>query len=62
MRHLGLGFHVDTRGRDYVESDGVRVFTDAEAAEHDRVVDAVHDFADPYEMAFTVWREMGLIP
>ena len=62
VRHLGLGFHVDTRGRCYVEDDGSRTFTDAEAVEYDRVVNAVHRFDDPYELAFSVWRDMGLIP
>jgi len=62
VRTLGLGFHVDTRGRDYVQDgNGVRVFSDAEAEEYDRVVDRVHGFADPFELAFTVWRTLGLI-
>jgi hypothetical protein len=63
VRYLGLGFHVDTRGRNYVQDiDGTRVFSDAEAEELDRVVDAVHGFADPFELAFTIWRTLGLTP
>ena len=61
MRHLGLGFYVDTRGRSYVEADGSRTFTNAEAEEYDRVVDEAHGIADPYELAFTIWRGLGLI-
>ncbi len=61
VRHLGLGFHVDTRGPDYVmDHDGARVFSDDEAAEYDRVVYEAHGIADPFELAFTVWRIMGL--
>jgi len=62
VRHLGLGFHVDTRGRCYVEHDGARTFSDDQAAEYDRVVDEVHGFTDPFELAFTVWRVLGLTP
>jgi hypothetical protein len=61
VRHLGLGFHVDTRGNDYVNGDGSRTYTDAEAEEYDRVVYEVHGIADPYELAFTIWRTLGLI-
>lgn len=62
VRQFGLGFHVDTRGASYAyDADGTRCFTDAEAAEYDSVVDAVHGFADPYELAFAVWRALGLI-
>jgi len=61
VRRLGLGFHVDTRGRSYVDGNGARVFTDDEADEYDRVVDAVHGFADPYELAIKIWKIMGLV-
>ena len=61
VRKFGLGFHVDTRGADYVTADGARALTDAQAQNYDAVVAAMHDIADPYEVAIAVWREMRLI-
>ena len=61
IRNLDLGFHPDTRGRDYVmHSDGSRVFTDAEADDIDACVAAVSGACDVYEFGLTVWKAMGL--
>ena len=63
VRFLGLGFHVDTRGANYVlNADGSRVFTDEEAFDHDRLVEDMHDVVeDVFDLTFTIWRAMGLI-
>lgn len=61
IRKLDLGFHPDTRGRDYVmHSDGSRVFTDAEADDIDACVAAVSGACDVYEFGLAVWKAMGL--
>lgn len=62
VRDLGLGFHVDTRGRDYVgPGDFGRVFTDEQADQYDATIADMADITDPYEAAFRVWRAMGLM-
>lgn len=60
---LGLGFHPDTRGRDYVEdgTGGVRSFTDEEAASYDADINTICEAGDIYEPAFAIWRGMGLL-
>ena len=61
--YLGLGFHPDTRGRDYVHADGSRCFTDAQAAAYDADMhDAHRNEGDPYEAGIAVWQALGLIP
>ncbi len=61
IRKLDLGFHPDTRGRDYVmHSDGSRVFSDAEADDIDACVAAVSGACDVYEFGLAVWKAMGL--
>lgn len=59
VRQFGLGFHPDTRGKDYVDSQGSRCFTDSEAAEYDAVI-ANFD-GDAYETAITVWKALNLV-
>lgn len=61
VRDLGLGFHVDTRGRDYIRGDGSRWFSNEQAEAYDIVVDDMHEVADPYEVAIKVWRVLGLV-
>lgn len=59
VRDLKLGFHVDTPGADYVNSDGSRTFAEKEAARLDITVETLR--MDPYETAFMVWRALGLM-
>lgn len=58
---LGGGFHLDTRGPDYVDEDGT-LFSDAEAARYEAVVEAVFAAAgadfDPYAAALDALRAM----
>ena len=62
VQQLGLAFHPDTRGSDYVAEGGGPAFTAAEAAEYDRDIEAAFARAeeDPYEIAIAVWEEMGI--
>lgn len=59
--HLGLGFHPDTRGADYVDAEGKRCFDDEQAAALDRDVEAAFGICDPYETSITVWHALGLV-
>lgn len=60
VRDLGLGFHPDTRGRDYIgPGDGGRYFTDEEADQYDATV---RNFpGDAHEAAIAVWQALGLV-
>jgi hypothetical protein len=60
VRLLGLGFHPDTRCRNYVNDDGSPTFTYEQAKKYDAVVTAAFEVCDPYETAIEVWEEMGL--
>lgn len=62
VQQLGLAFHPDTRGSDYVAEGGGLAFTPTEAAEYDRDVEAAFTRGDedPYEVALAVWQEMGI--
>jgi hypothetical protein len=52
---LGLGFHPDTRGADYVEADGSPTLTADEAAQYDADMEAVFDRTiDPYEVGLAI--------
>jgi hypothetical protein len=54
VARIGGGFHPDTRGKDYVwfGKGGLRLFTDAEAAEYDGDMDRLFAIAsDPYAHA-----------
>lgn len=61
VRDLGLAFHVDTRGHDYVGIGGSRWFNDAAAAEYDATIEAAHGCCDPYGIALRVWEILGLV-
>ena len=60
VRQLGLAFHPDTRGNDYVAEGGGPAFTPTEAAEYERDVEAAfaRDDEDPYEVAIAVWQKL----
>lgn len=58
---LGLGFHPDTRGADYVNRDGSRVFNDAQAAAVDALLDRILAHVDPYDAGVEEMRKQGLI-
>jgi hypothetical protein len=62
VRRLGLGFHPDTRGDDYVNADGSRTFTDEEAADYDDAIEAASLGVDPYAFGIEIWETMGLTP
>jgi len=54
VARIGGGFHPDTRGKDYVwfGKGGLRLFTDAEAADYDADMDRLFTIAaDPYAHA-----------
>lgn len=56
---IGLGFHPDTRGGDYLPAMSV-----AEAAEYDRDMETLfrNPGLDPYAVCIAVEQEKGLIP
>jgi hypothetical protein len=60
VRDLGLGFHPDTRGRDYIgPGDFGRYFTDEQADEYDATM---RDFpGDAYEASVQIWTALGLV-
>ena len=59
---IGLGFHYDTRGVDYVDSNtGKRLFTDDEAADYEWAVEAAAGHIELTELAMRVWYAMGLV-
>jgi hypothetical protein len=61
VRKFGLGFHPDTRARDYIDDDGLPTYaTDEEADMHDFIVQTAFRLCDPYEVAIEVWEDMGL--
>lgn len=54
---IGVGFHPDTRGVDYVPP-----LAAAEAAEYDADMDALFALpGDPYEAALTAMEDAGLL-
>jgi len=62
VEHFGLGFHPDTSGRNYVDQDGKRCLTNAQAAAYDRDMDAAFgEMDDPYDAAIQIWAKLGLI-
>jgi hypothetical protein len=61
VAEFGLGFHPDTRGRDYVE-DGNRCLTDAKADEYDSDMDRLFKVAaDPYKEGLEAMKAAGII-
>lgn len=61
VSRFGLGFHPDTPGQDYVNPDGARSLTDAEAAEYEADIDALFGFGDAYQHGLDAMRVAGLI-
>ena len=61
VRLLGLGFHPDTRGADYVNRDGSQTFTDAEAERYENIIGGTALNVDPYEFGMKIWTLMGLL-
>ena len=58
---FGLGFHPDTTGEDYVNADGTRSLTDAEAVAYDADMARLFDLpGDPYAVALEAMRKAGL--
>lgn len=63
---LGLGFHPDTCGADYVVVGkagirGARFFTDEEAARYDADIEASCGLGDIYAVSLKIWEEKGLL-
>lgn len=57
-----LGFHPDTRGRDYVLPNMVRCLTDAEADAYDADVERLFSLpGDPYQHGLDAMRAAGLL-
>jgi hypothetical protein len=61
ISRLGLGFHPDTRGKDYVDSLGKRTFTAKEAAEYEADMGRLFEIAEPYGVVLSVMCSRGLI-
>jgi hypothetical protein len=61
VRKLGLAFHPDTRGVDYINEDGSRTFSDDEAEIYEASIDAVMDDTDAYEFGLRIWAALKLI-
>jgi len=61
--YLGLGFHPDTRGQDYVDNGtGKRTFTRAEAKAFERAREMTFGLLDdPYADGLREWERLGLI-
>jgi hypothetical protein len=56
LTEIGLGFHPDTPGNDYVTQDDTRLFTEEQASEYDLKIQQCFDVCselglDFYEMA-----------
>ena len=49
---IGLGFHPDTRGADYVRQDGTRLFARDEASEHDARIQQCFDACEQLGLDF----------
>lgn len=63
VARIGMGFHPDTRGKDYVWTDwpDVRLFDADTAREYDRDMDELFRVAaDPYECAIMAMADAGL--
>lgn len=61
VRKLGLAFHPDTRGADYINEDGSRTFSDDDARIYEASIDAVMDDTDAYEFGLRIWAALKLI-
>lgn len=62
VARFGLGFHPDTRGRDYVLPDFARCLTDAEADEYDTEINRLFELGgDPYQHGLDAMRAAGLL-
>jgi len=60
IRQLGLAFHPDTRGADYLDQGHRPTFTPEQAADYDATITALCATpADQYEFGLAVWRSMG---
>jgi len=63
VRELGLGFHIDTRGKDYVgPGDAGPIFDPIEADGYDRLIRfVVGQTRDPYTLTTRLWEILGLV-
>lgn len=67
VKLLGLAFHPDTAGHEYMNGEGNQLWPAAEAEHYDEVMAAARIAAeagtvpDPYEMGMEIWRQEGLI-
>lgn len=62
VARLGLSFHPDNRGADYVDGDGGQFLTDDEVADYAEDMAALCRLApNPYEAGLAAWRRAGLI-
>lgn len=60
LAEIGLGFHPDTPGNDYVTQDGATLFTEEQAGEYDLKIQQCFDVCnelglDFYEMALDLF-------
>jgi hypothetical protein len=61
---LRIGFHPDTPFADYVDSNGNRVYTEAQAVEYDAELDEIFELwnNEVYEVSIAIWAELGIHP
>lgn len=62
--YIGMGFHPDTSGAEYIDlTTGERSFTEEDAAHLDAAMDAVFDLLDdPYAVSLDLFHEINNIP
>jgi hypothetical protein len=62
IKYLGMGFHPDTLGSQYVHiSIENRTFEDFEAENLDKNIRAIELYLDIYQETFDLWHEFGMI-
>jgi len=61
VARFGLGFHPDTRGKDYCNADYSPCLTFAEAAEYEADMDRLFGLGDAYEFGLQAMRNAGLL-
>ena len=61
VARLGLGFHPDTRGEDYLDDNGEHALPDAEVIEYNRDMNTLFKVAaDPYECGVMAMQDADL--
>lgn len=59
---LGMGFHPDTRGRNYIDGSGRPPFTKVEADQYDSDMEELSGLCDQYEIGIDEFRRRGWLP